>query len=76
MKNPFANEPVTFSLRLPADLATKLDEMAEEQKRSRSNLIRSILAQAVEPRNVVDHLPSTDPLAQGHHYTRRSGGRL
>jgi predicted transcriptional regulator len=42
--------PVTFSLRLPADLAAKLDALAEDQKRSRSNIIRKILTEALEPK--------------------------
>jgi metal-responsive CopG/Arc/MetJ family transcriptional regulator len=40
--------PVTFSLRLPAELAEKLDKMASEQKRSRSNLVRHLLTKAVK----------------------------
>jgi predicted transcriptional regulator len=40
-------EPVTFSLRLPADLAAKLDALAEQEKRSRSNVIRMLLTQAL-----------------------------
>lgn len=40
-------DPVTFSLRLPADLAEKLDAMAESQKRSRSNVIRYLLTKAL-----------------------------
>lgn len=40
-------DPVTFSLRLPADLAEKLDKMADKEKRSRSNVIRMLLTQAL-----------------------------
>lgn len=40
-------DPVTFSLRLPADLAAKLDKLAAEQNRSRSNVIRMLLTQAL-----------------------------
>jgi metal-responsive CopG/Arc/MetJ family transcriptional regulator len=47
-KNPFSREPVTFSLRLPADLARDLDEMAARQGRSRSNVIRYLLTKALE----------------------------
>lgn len=39
--------PVTFSLRLPADLAAELDALAEQQKRSRSNVIRYLLQEAL-----------------------------
>ena len=41
------SDPVTFSLRLPADLAEKLDALAAEQKRSRSNVIRMLLTKAL-----------------------------
>lgn len=40
--------PVTFSLRLPADLASKLDALAKKQGRSRSNVIRYLLTKALE----------------------------
>jgi metal-responsive CopG/Arc/MetJ family transcriptional regulator len=54
-------EPVTFSLRLPAELAEKLDKIAEKEGRSRSNVIRLILTQALEPKITI-HYGSTDPV--------------
>lgn len=39
--------PVTFSLRIPAELAAELDKMALTQKRSRSNLARMLLTDAL-----------------------------
>ncbi len=41
------SDPVTFSLRIPAELAARLDKMAEEQNRSRSNVIRYLLTKAL-----------------------------
>lgn len=45
--SPENPQPVTFSLRLPADLAAELDGLADRQKRSRSNVIRLLLREAL-----------------------------
>lgn len=47
-----SDDPVTFSLRLPSDMAARLDKLAEKQNRSRSNLIRLLLKEALEARGV------------------------
>lgn len=47
MTNANSDQPVTFSLRLPTDLADEIDRLAAKQKRSRSNMVRLLLAQVL-----------------------------
>jgi predicted transcriptional regulator len=42
--------PVTFSVRIPADLAGALERIAKAERRSKANVIRVLLTEAIVSR--------------------------